>query len=284
MNHNSSNIKDNNTVTDQAVDWCMRRHDNELTKQEQAEFDAWIKSDNRHAHEYDKALKIWNLSAQLLPVFSDQAKFNNDLVDDSNVYQHPRSNWSTFAQVACMAMFVIPVLGFVGWQTNLIPNSFHSYTAEQSRQQHTLPDGSVVELNVNTQLSYANYRDRRQITLNQGEVYFDVAHNKEHPFKVSTASGEITVTGTRFNVWNYLDNVAVSVTQGSVNVKNSYAETNLTPGLQTKFSASNPQLLVKNVETNQVLAWRNGQLILDDQSLAEAIPLINRYLKETPLF
>ncbi len=282
MNQTSSDI--NPSLTDQAVDWCMRLHEDDVSEAEQLEFDHWFHSDNLHAQAYGKALRIWNLSAQLMPTFSQPPQDNDNIVDLASVKksakEHPNTNWHVYARVACFALFALPL---IGWQLNLVPNSYQRYTAEDSRQNFTLPDGSLIELNLNSQLSYANYRNRRQINLNHGEAYFQVAHNKEHPFVVAAASGEIIVTGTRFNVWKYQDEVVVAVTEGSVIVKNSHAETHLKPGSEVKFNANTPQLLVKNIDTNQALAWRNGQLILDNISLKDAIPLINRYLTETPL-
>jgi transmembrane sensor len=288
MNHNSSQA--NNNLTNQAVDWCMRLHEDDFSNSEQEEFELWFNSDQRHAQAYEKALKIWGLSAQLSPTFSEPPQHSSSNSDNSvelsivkkTTKKHLRSNWHLFARAACFALFVIPLFGYIGWQLNLVPNSYHSYAAEDSRQYFKLPDGTDIELNLNTQLVYANYRDRRQIMFNKGEAYFHVAHDKSHPFVVSAASGEITVTGTRFNVWKYQDNVTVSVTEGSVIVKNSHTESNLRPGLQVSFNAINPQLIVNNMDTNKALAWRKGLLIIDNLSLTEAIPFINRYL-ETPL-
>jgi transmembrane sensor len=290
MNQNSSQT--NNTLTDQAVDWCMRLHEDNISETEKEVFEHWFNSDQRHAKAYEKALEIWNLSAQLMPTFSEAPQHNNTVTSDSIVElssikksapKYQRSNWHIFARVACFALFVIPLFGYIGWQLNIVPSSYHSYAAEDRRQHFTLPDGTHIELNLNTQLAYTNYKDHRQVKLNNGEAYFHVAHDKSHPFVVSAASGKITVTGTRFNVWKYEDDVTVAVTEGSVIVKNYHAESILSPGLEAKFNGITPQLVVKNIDTSQALAWRYGQLILDDISLNEAIPLINRYLKDTQL-
>ncbi|NQZ23490.1 MAG: FecR family protein [Colwellia sp.] len=284
MNQTSS--QDKNTF-DQAIDWCMRLHQSDISEAEEKEFDHWFASNEQNAQAYEKALKVWRLSAQLTPTFSEAPQCSDNTVELSSVKKsipkYPHSKWHLFARVACFALFVIPLFGYMGWQLNLIPNSYHIYSTEHAKQEFTLPDGSQIELNLNTQLTYANYRHSRQAKLNHGEVYFDIAHDKNHPFVVLAAPGKITVTGTRFNVWKHQDNVTVSVTQGSVIVENSYTQSNLRPGLQAKFNTISPQLSIKNIDTAQILAWRSGQLIIDDLSLKEAIPLINRYLTDTPL-
>jgi transmembrane sensor len=282
MNQKSSQV--NNTF-DQAVDWCMRLHEGDISEVEQEEFDLWLTSDQQNPLAYEKALKVWGLSAKLTPTFSEPPKDNSTVTLSSvktSKKKNTRSSWPLLARVACFTLCVIPLTSYIGWQLNLIPNSYHSYIAENTKQNFTLPDGSHIELNLNTQLTYANYRDSRQVKLENGEAFFDIEHDKTQPFIVLAASGKITVTGTRFNVWKYQDNVTVAVTEGSVTVKNLYAESNLSPGFEARFNAINPQLSVNNIDTTQALSWRNGQLIIDDLPLKEAIPLINRYLKDTP--
>ncbi|MCS9086799.1 FecR domain-containing protein, partial [Pseudomonas aeruginosa] len=148
----------------------------------------------------------------------------------------------------------------------------------------TLPDGSEVELDLKTHLSFANFRDIRRVVLDNGEAYFHVTHDTAHPFVVRAGKGSITVTGTRFNVWKYQDNVVVTVTEGSVKVRSegSGNDSSLTPGMQASYYPGLLQPLVEAVDTRQALAWREGRLILDDLPLAQALPLINRYL-EHPL-
>jgi transmembrane sensor len=283
---NQTPSQDNNTF-DQAIDWCMRLHDGDISEAEQKEFDQWFTRNKQNAQAYEKAFKVWRLSAQLTPRFSEPPQDNDNNVELANVKKlekkKPRSSWPLLARSACFALCIIPLTGYIGWQLNLVPNSYHSYSAEHAKQEFTLPDGSQIELNLNTQLTYANYRNSRQVKLDDGEVFFDIKHDKNQPFVVIAASGKITVTGTRFNVWKYQDNVTVSVSEGSVIVKNSYAESSLSSGFEARFNAISPQLSVNNIDTTQALSWRNGQLIIDDLSFKEAIPLINRYLKETPL-
>ena len=168
----------------------------------------------------------------------------------------------------------------LGW----LPNDYHRYQTEQQLQQVTLSDGSDLELNLNTRLSFSNYRDQRRVVLDKGEAYFHVHHDRSHPFVVTAGDSTITVTGTRFNVLRYQDNVIVTVTEGSVRVRSTpqSGDSSITPGLQASYRQGDPQPRISAVDSSKALAWRDGKLILDDLSLAQALPLINRYL-DTPL-
>lgn len=69
----------------------------------------------------------------------------------------------------------------------------------------TLPDGTEITLKSSSRLSYdASRFGRRQRVVNlDGEAFFQVQSDKEHPFIVETAHGRVTVTGTVFNINDY---------------------------------------------------------------------------------
>lgn len=81
----------------------------------------------------------------------------------------------------------------------------------------TLPDGTRVHLNGNSRLSYplAFKGDLREVAL-VGEAYFIVAKDKDHPFIVHTADGDIKEYGTEFNVSTHGTNTEVVLVTGSL--------------------------------------------------------------------
>ena len=118
-----------------------------------------------------------------------------------------------------------PRLGLPGLVAGLDSLQLSTHTAQDNIRHVTLPDGSEVELDLKTRLSFANFRDIRRVVLDDGEAYFHVTHDTAHPFVVRAGKGSITVTGTRFNVWKYQDNVVVTVTEGSVKVRSEGSAT-----------------------------------------------------------
>ena len=85
----------------------------------------------------------------------------------------------------------------------------------------------------------------------------------------------------------YEDQVRVTLLEGSVlvtsNKRLSGDGQRLEPGMQARYKAGDyaAQISPTSAVTSE-LAWRNGKLVLDNLSLADALPLINRYL-DTPL-
>src|SRR5690606_4086352 len=87
--------------------------------------------------------------------------------------------------------------------------------------QVVLPDGSKVWLNNASRITFPTRFDKyeRKVSI-EGEVYFEVAHNRKKPFKVLSDNQEIEVLGTKFNVNAYKDESLTRTTllEGSVKV------------------------------------------------------------------
>lgn len=72
-----------------------------------------------------------------------------------------------------------------------------------------LPDGSKLWLNAGSKVKYAE--DRRELTL-EGEAFFDVKHDPDHPFIIHTGKLDVRVLGTSFNVKAYPDDSTIETT------------------------------------------------------------------------
>ena len=268
-------------ITEAAAQWCMRLHEPDCTDREREAFAVWLNADPLHAFEYEAMLDIWDVSEHL-PRPEPRG---------AHVVQLPqvprRSTWQKYATAAAITLLAVPVAAYSGWELGWVPNAYERHQADAQLQTVTLPDGSQVELNLGTQLTYANYKDQRRVTLSKGEAFFKVSHDVAHPFMVQAAEGRVRVTGTQFNVWMYEDQVKVTLLEGSVLVTSNQQLSGdglrLEPGMQARYKAGDYTPQISQTYANAPdLAWRNGKLVLDNLTLADALPMINRYLG-TPL-
>jgi len=98
-----------------------------------------------------------------------------------------------------------------------------------------LPDSSVVELEPNAEIRYAEaFKTNRRIEL-VGKAFFKVRKDKLHPFKVTCQETTTTVLGTSFTInGNEKNTVEVSLFEGKVqmNVENKDNSWILAPGEQ----------------------------------------------------
>ncbi|MDN5216668.1 FecR domain-containing protein [Fulvivirgaceae bacterium BMA12] len=143
----------------------------------------------------------------------------------------------------------------------------------------TLADGTVVHLNANSRLKYAKTfsGDAREVFL-EGEAYFDVVSNPEKPFIVHTPEIATRVLGTSFNVRAYSDEpeVKVSLLEGKVEISNSQSAAArkhfLSPDQQYIFNRKDTTININtNTDLEKAIAWKENRLIIDGESLEEAV-------------
>lgn len=153
--------------------------------------------------------------------------------------------------------------------------------------QLTLPDGTKVWLNAGSVIAYpvAFNGDERRVSI-KGEAYFEVASvyskdKKKQPFVVSVNQDvEVRVLGTHFNIKAYPGEGAIRTTllEGSVEVKSIAANKSMLiqPGQQVAVDKSGA-LNIKEVNTQEVIAWKNGYFYFDNASLQDVLQQLARW-------
>lgn len=143
--------------------------------------------------------------------------------------------------------------------------------------QITLTDGTRVWLNAASSVTFpvAFTGKERRVEV-KGEVYLEVAPNAGMPFTVSVSGTEIEVLGTSFNVNAYPDEDALktALLEGSVKVNKSKI---LKPGQQSFYNLQSRQLRVSTVNTDQVMAWKNGLFNFKDAGLKTVMKQLERW-------
>lgn len=147
-----------------------------------------------------------------------------------------------------------------------------------------LPDGSSVILNENSTLKL-NERfgsnGKREVYL-EGEAYFDVAHDAQHPFIVYTGELKTTVLGTAFNInSSAVDRtITVTVTRGKVEVGDDKGVYNiLTPNEQIVVDKDLSRHLKRPVKAEEVVAWKSEDIYFDDVSMKDVAKQLEERFK-----
>ena len=159
----------NDAITEAAAQWCMRLHEPDCTRQEREAFAVWLNANPLHALEYEAMLEIWGVSEHLARPAPAAAR-GVALPSATR-----RRTWQRFAVAAAVTLLALPVAAYSGWQLGWVPNAHERYSADASARTVTLPDGSQVELNLGSQLTFSNYKDQRRVTLGKGEAFFKSA-------------------------------------------------------------------------------------------------------------
>jgi ferric-dicitrate binding protein FerR (iron transport regulator) len=150
-------------------------------------------------------------------------------------------------------------------------------TARGEQYQITLSDGTKVWLNAATTLTFpASFASQaeRAVEVN-GEAYFEVAADPARPFKVRTRQQQIQVLGTSFNVNTYADEPFATTTllRGAVSINGTQV---LKPGQQA-VSTENGTLKITTVNTDGIIAWKNGYFEFNDENIYEVMRKIARW-------
>jgi transmembrane sensor len=157
-----------------------------------------------------------------------------------------------------------------------------TYTsAEQARRDITLADGSLVQLDVDSEISVTFSARVRQIVLVNGRALFDVAHDATRPFVVSAGHSHTTALGTHFQVQREGHEVLVTLAEGSVAVMSDAEESpwreTLTPGEQISSTTDGQVHEKRAVDAQVVTSWSRGRLVFRGTPLGEALKEVNRY-------
>lgn len=289
---------------DRAAQWIVAREEPGWTTADQSQLDAWLAESDMHRiaflrleHSWNEADRLRALQGSPMPTGEaieaeppasiytelDQSRDRRDRAGD-----HTPRRWLP----AAVAASLLAVVG-TGWF--VFPQMQGSAPAVQVAQYDTpiggqrkvgLPDGSRIELNTASALRTAVGTVQREVWLDQGEAYFEVAHDKSRPFIVHAGNRQITVLGTKFSVRRDGDKVTVSVLEGRVQVddiENARAvrSTIITGGDIAR--SQGPATLVTAKSEDRVeseLAWRGGMLSFDQQPLSEVVGEFNRYNKK----
>jgi ferric-dicitrate binding protein FerR (iron transport regulator) len=153
-------------------------------------------------------------------------------------------------------------------------------TPKGGQFQLELADGSKVWLNAASSLRYPTAFTGKERTVElTGEGYFEVAHNPSMPFHVKAGEMNIQVLGTHFNINSYEDEPVIRTTliEGEVNVSKKEKAIKLSPGQQAVFDNTGELTLNKNVNTDEIIAWKEGYIHFENADLKTILRQVARW-------
>lgn len=261
---------------DEAAQWFVRLQDAELSATEREQFDAWRNEQPQHQYEFDVLQGLWN-ATDLLPKARLQA------LCDAPAVRPKRRTLLRYA-VAASGVAVALGLGLFSGLDHPKPYSAEFSTRLGEHRQVALPDGSMMDLNSRSAVVVRYEHDRRSVELKQGEAMFSVEHDTRRPFVVAAGAGQVTVTGTRFDVRRDDDQTRVVVEAGTVKVQGRAPDTvvTLTAGLGTHVDSQGQVATSYGVNAQELTAWRSGKLVFNNALLGDVARDVSRY-REHPL-
>lgn len=276
----------------EASAWIVRLKSDNVTAQERLDMLTWQQQSPQHQQALEHMAALWG-DLDLLSQ-STRLREQHAVEPNNSIQTLPRSGAHKQARywpIAAAALLLVTLsLGvfkqFYPAEINAEPQLYKTQVGIQKTV--ALPDGSSMQLNTNTQVEVRYTATSRDIRLLQGEAFFDVASNKERPFRVYAGTGLVRAVGTAFSVFLREQNVEVAVTEGSVEVSS------LLPPAETPTTVETPkptplatvtagklihfsEQIESVTEVNHALSWRQGILEFSGDPLTEVIADVSRY-------
>ncbi|MBB6271986.1 ferric-dicitrate binding protein FerR (iron transport regulator) [Pedobacter cryoconitis] len=252
----------------------------ETSTEENSEIQRWMAEDSANQTYYNHFKQIWETSKKLEPLSTideEQAwrKFKARVSQpiEKEVKVVPlryKYGWLKIAAIFLVAAGI--------WSTyrHFIATDYIAVGAGKEVVVKTLPDGSVLTLNKNSLMSFANnFTDHRAIRLQKGEVFFKVTPNKEKPFIIDADKVTIRVVGTSFNVKHVNEETEVIVETGIVKVSVGSTFVELRRGEKVLIK-NGSTTLKKETNTDQLYNYyRSKAFILNNTQLSKFITTLN---------
>ncbi len=144
-----------------------------------------------------------------------------------------------------------------------------------------LADGTQVTLDAASSITYpVSFIGKERTVTVTGQAYFKVVHNEHQPFQVLVNGQTIRDIGTEFNINAYEDEGMIKTTllEGSVKVSKAAESVILTPGQQSQVTtSSNTITVVKNIDTQSAVAWKNGLFQYNNANIQEVMRQFARW-------
>lgn len=274
-------MKRQETIEDQALDWLIRRNGEDWSELEQAELNAWLEESMAHKAAFWRADHLWQQADRIKSLGIDA---HSDVEEPE-----PKRRWWP-AAIAASLVAAISIGGISLGTKFFDQRPTQTQPAQQARfdtpiggrRVVPLVDGSKVELNTQTILRTAVTEERREVWLDSGEAFFEVAHREGEPFVVHAGRQTITVLGTKFSVRRDKDRVTVNVLEGRVRVddgEGQMAHAAIITAGDTAISRGTSTLIAAKSEerVENSLAWRDGMLSFDQAPLTNVVEEFNRY-------
>jgi len=255
------------TVRQQAIDWLVRKQSGAFAVAERQRFEQWLAADPLHRRIYEQVERAWGG----LPCPQAELSIARKKTSRLRLLYRP-----LILASAASLLFAVGLGTWEGWP--LVDDSVFQ-TAKGELRQITLSDGSLIELNSDTELAVHYSWLGRSLELVRGEALFSVAPGKLRPFEVSAGGGKLRDIGTRFDVAIGPSANRISVLEGAIDLSlPATGEQRQTgAGQMMTYNAATVLSEPAAADVKTFAVWRNRKLIFRNTQLSEVARELERY-------
>ena len=247
----------------------------------------WIEKDKVNKDEFIEIKKVWALTAKHKNI---EGISWVDLKNSANKEINKR--FLNFRLLKQAAIFILLIgLGAViqyffsdlTSDKNLVYDQNLSVSAPLGQMTDLeLPDGTLVKLNSGTTVLYnGDFSSGNREVFIEGEAFFDVQTDKEHPFIVKSKLLDVKVYGTSFNICCYPEDKDFSATlvKGSISIldKEGNEISKLQPGDKAAYTEPESNITVSQINTLLYTSWKEGLVTFRNEKMKDIARQIERW-------
>ena len=243
-----------------------------LTTSEQQLLADWLAKDAGNRRLFENADRAWR-------AFDDSGSDEILAAMRAHALAPKSRSWTRWRPAAAAAAIAVLAIG-VAWLFIPTAQTFEYASVRGEVKEVPLPDGSSLTLDGESMVSGRFSAESRSLELHRGRALFAVAHDASRPFTVTAASRRVVAVGTRFDVNLLSDGLTVTLLEGRVNVESldsTMAPVPLAPGQQYVERHGKVEIRGAVGAGDSAISWQKGLVNFDDQPLAEAVAIMNRY-------
>lgn len=215
--------------------------------------------------------------------FQEKIALKHSLSGSTPVFHRNRLMLSRIAAVALILVLSAVTLLLVKIRPG---NHIQQVSSFRENTEVILSDGSIIELNKGSILSYPEhlYFRRREVTLS-GEAFFDVAAMKNAPFYVHIRNATVQVLGTSFNIKEEENKITLNVISGEVLFFELGSRDNairLEPGQKAVYNNQTGRFEQDTFKSQNFLFWKTATLTYRTEPLARVFRELEQYFN-TPI-
>jgi len=261
---NKNRLDAGDRIATEAADWWSRL---ELGTAELDAFNRWRESDPAHAIAFARVQATW-----------ESLQHHGTDVEAQSVDRGSRRRFLRNA-IAAGAVGLVGAAGLL--YTSRAMAWSRASTAVGEFRRVRLPDSSLLELNTDTSVSWRFNEHVRDLRIEQGEIAMEFATGA--PITLAAAIATLSLSPGSFNARLVDGRVGLTVLQGRATasvLRDGVSRTAVVEGGQTaEWGAGQARIQPTTAAARERLtAWRNGNVVFDDETLAAAVAEYNRYL------
>lgn len=258
----------------QAAEWIELLGSRPLDTVTRKRLQNWLAADPAHRELLRRMIVSWADSAllQTLKRYEKRKPF---------FQLKPWLSYANLLRVSLVfVLTVTAVLGFRFYDRSALDQGhvLQVYASEFETEQHQLTDGSTITQSATSELVVNITEKARNVLLNAGAAFFDIAIDQQRPFKVQVQASSFTAVGTQFSIDKTSHSVELTVYEGAVEMRAK-------PQAEPKLLRSGEKIqivdgivqAIEQVDILKIVDWRSGWIEMKGEPLGYLLEHLNRY-------